>query len=73
MKFFQLLGAIFLEFFEYVGGLGLRMMKTCMDDFRYEARPEGGARLILTKLHSSEERTRKERKAAVTEKGHPKR
>ncbi|HVR75932.1 MAG TPA: ATP-binding protein [Planctomycetota bacterium] len=37
------------------GGLGVRMMKTCMDDFRYEPRPGGGARLVLRKLRSGPE------------------
>jgi len=32
------------------GGLGVRMMKTCMDHFQYEPRPGGGARLVLRKL-----------------------
>ncbi|MGQ9589249.1 MAG: ATP-binding protein [Planctomycetota bacterium] len=31
------------------GGLGVRMMQTCMDELRYEVRPEGGARLVLRK------------------------
>ena len=53
------------------GGLGLRMMRTCMDDLRYEALPGGGARLVLTKLRRSEEGAKKEKKEAATEKGHP--
>jgi anti-sigma regulatory factor (Ser/Thr protein kinase) len=53
------------------GGLGLLMMKTCMDDFRYEALPAGGARLVLTKLRRPEEGLGKEKKEAVTEKGQP--
>jgi len=32
------------------GGLGVPMMKCCMDDFHYETRPGGGARLVLRKL-----------------------
>ncbi len=32
------------------GGLGVRMMKTCMDHFEYEPLPGGGARLVLRKL-----------------------
>jgi anti-sigma regulatory factor (Ser/Thr protein kinase) len=32
------------------GGLGIHMMKTCMDGFHYEQLPGGGARLVLTKL-----------------------
>ena len=32
------------------GGLGIRMMKTCMDGFHYETRPGSGARLVLRKL-----------------------
>ena len=32
------------------GGLGIRMMKTCMDGFHYEARPGCGSRLVLRKL-----------------------
>jgi len=32
------------------GGLGVQMMKSCMDHFQYEKRPGGGARLILRKL-----------------------
>lgn len=32
------------------GGLGVRMMKSCMDHFHYEPRPGGGARLVLRKL-----------------------
>ena len=32
------------------GGLGVRMMKTCMDHFEYEPRPGGGARLMLRKI-----------------------
>ncbi|MBI4604206.1 MAG: ATP-binding protein [Planctomycetes bacterium] len=35
------------------GGLGVRMMKRCMDGFSYEPRPEGGARLILRKLRGA--------------------
>ena len=31
------------------GGLGIHMMKTCMDGFHYEPLPGGGARLVLTK------------------------
>jgi anti-sigma regulatory factor (Ser/Thr protein kinase) len=31
------------------GGLGLRILETCVDDFRYEKRSHGGARLILRK------------------------
>lgn len=31
------------------GGLGVRMMQSCMDELRYEVRPEGGARLVLRK------------------------
>jgi len=38
------------------GGLGVRMMRTCMDEFRYEARPEGGARQILRKRRRPEEK-----------------
>lgn len=36
------------------GGLGVRMMKSCMDDFQYSALPEGGARLILRKRYPAE-------------------
>ena len=32
------------------GGLGVQMMKTCMDHFQYEPQPGGGARLVLRKL-----------------------
>lgn len=32
------------------GGLGVRMMRACMDDFDYAARSTGGARLVLRKL-----------------------
>jgi anti-sigma regulatory factor (Ser/Thr protein kinase) len=32
------------------GGLGLHMMKTCMDDLCYEPLPGGGARLTMRKL-----------------------
>jgi anti-sigma regulatory factor (Ser/Thr protein kinase) len=35
------------------GGLGVDMMKHCMDHFSYEPRPEGGARLLLRKLRGS--------------------
>ena len=31
------------------GGLGVRMIKTCMDELHYEVRPGGGARLVLRK------------------------
>ena len=31
------------------GGLGIHMMKTCMDDFHYETRPGCGSRLVLRK------------------------
>lgn len=32
------------------GGLGVRLMKTCMDHCHYEPRPGGGSRLVLRKL-----------------------
>ena len=32
------------------GGLGLHIMKCCMDSFDYEARPGGGSRLVLKKF-----------------------
>jgi anti-sigma regulatory factor (Ser/Thr protein kinase) len=32
------------------GGLGIRMMKTCMDGFHYEPLPGCGSRLVLRKL-----------------------
>lgn len=35
------------------GGLGVRMMKTCMDHFHYEPRPGGGARLVLRKMRGA--------------------
>jgi anti-sigma regulatory factor (Ser/Thr protein kinase) len=35
------------------GGLGVKMMKTCMDHFEYEPLPGGGARLLLRKLRGS--------------------
>jgi anti-sigma regulatory factor (Ser/Thr protein kinase) len=35
------------------GGLGVEMMKHCMDHFSYEPRPEGGSRLLLRKLRGS--------------------
>lgn len=34
------------------GGLGVRMMKSCMDDVVYRALPGGGARLILRKRYA---------------------
>lgn len=36
------------------GGLGVSMMKSCMDHFQYEPRPGGGARLVLRKLRGGE-------------------
>lgn len=36
------------------GGLGVRMMKTCMDHFQYEPRPGGGSRLVLRKLRGQD-------------------
>jgi anti-sigma regulatory factor (Ser/Thr protein kinase) len=38
------------------GGLGLHMMKTCMDDLCYEPLPGGGARLTMRKLREGKER-----------------
>ncbi|HZN58803.1 MAG TPA: ATP-binding protein [Planctomycetota bacterium] len=35
------------------GGLGVRMMRSCMDHFEYAPRPEGGSRLVLRKLHKT--------------------
>lgn len=32
------------------GGLGIPLMKKCMDHFQYEPRPGGGSRLLLRKL-----------------------
>jgi anti-sigma regulatory factor (Ser/Thr protein kinase) len=32
------------------GGLGVQLMKSCMDHFQYEKRAGGGSRLILRKL-----------------------
>ncbi len=37
------------------GGRGVDLIKNCVDEFRYEARPEGGARLVLTKMRPTEE------------------
>ena len=37
------------------GGLGVRMMKMCMDGFSYESRPQGGSRLVLRKLRDGDE------------------
>jgi serine/threonine-protein kinase RsbW len=37
------------------GGLGLHMMKTCMDDLCYEPLPGGGARLTMRKLREGKE------------------
>jgi anti-sigma regulatory factor (Ser/Thr protein kinase) len=37
------------------GGLGLHMMKTCMDDLSYEPLPGGGARLTMRKHREERE------------------
>ena len=35
------------------GGLGVHIMKCCMDTFEYEKRPGGGSRLVLRKFFSA--------------------
>jgi sigma-B regulation protein RsbU (phosphoserine phosphatase) len=35
------------------GGLGVHMMKSCMDEVSYEGRPGGGSRLVLRKFRGS--------------------
>jgi len=40
------------------GGLGIHMMKTCMDDFHYETRPGSGSRLVLRKRRQEGTRAR---------------
>lgn len=37
------------------GGLGVHLMKACVDHFHYEPRPDGGARLILRKIRGGDE------------------
>lgn len=38
------------------GGLGLHIMKCCMDTFEYQERPGGGSRLVLRKFRSEDSR-----------------
>jgi serine/threonine-protein kinase RsbW len=42
------------------GGRGISLIKTCMDGFHYEVRPQGGARLVLLKRRARSEAPRKE-------------